>query len=108
RWTADSDDEDEASDPDEPEWMHEERERARRIVEGGDRYVAIDRIETNRAYRFMVDFIYTLKNEDMRNRLARAIEGRGGVRPLQQCLCQAWAARQVVCLRARSPVGRGP
>lgn len=61
-----------------PEWMREALAEADRVERGhGARYVAVPRDETHEAYRDMADFIPTIADERLRERLADAIDGRG-------------------------------
>ena len=61
-----------------PDWMHDALEEADRVERGfGTRYVAVPRDETHEAYRDMEDFILTVGDERLRERLSDAIDGRG-------------------------------
>jgi hypothetical protein len=72
----------------EPEWIRKERELARRIDEGGDRYRDIEPIESYEAYRYMEDFIRTVDDEEIRGRVAGAIGGRGAFRKFKDVLAK--------------------
>ncbi len=93
---------------DEPDWIRQERETARRINEGGDRYREIEPLDSHEAYRFMEAFIDTLDNAKLRDGLTRAIQGRGAFRHFKDALSdhnllERWAAfeqeRYLQCAR---------
>jgi len=73
-------------DREEPKWMREQRELARKVAEGGDRYESIEQMETHEAYRFMRDFIGQVDHPELRDRLHRAISGRGAFRYFKDTL----------------------
>jgi Uncharacterised protein family (UPF0158) len=61
-----------------PDWMRDVLEEADRVERGfGTRYVRVPRDATHEAYRDMQDFILTLGDECLRERLSDAIDGRG-------------------------------
>ncbi len=81
----------------EPDWVVTERELGRRIQEGGERYVGIEPFDSHEAYRFMQDFIGTVDDAKLRERLHRAISGRGAFRYFKDTLADhkmldAWYA----------------
>src|SRR5919199_5536889 len=58
--------------------MRDALEEADRVERGfGTRYVRVPRDETHEAYRDMEDFILTVGDERLRERLSDAIDGRG-------------------------------
>jgi hypothetical protein len=61
-----------------PDWQREALEEADRVERGlGTRYITLPRDETHDAYRDMEDFVTTVTDERLRERLADAIDGRG-------------------------------
>ena len=61
-----------------PDWMREVLEEADRVERGfGTRYVRVPQYETHEAYRDMEDFILTVGDERLRERLSNAIDGCG-------------------------------
>ncbi len=61
-----------------PDWQREALAEADRVERGfGTRYVAIPRDDAHDAYRAMEDFIGTVDDERLRERLSDAIDGRG-------------------------------
>lgn len=62
------------------EWMQEEMKVAYDIVEHDDNYRELPTSFDINEYQMMEDFCFTVKNEKMRNRLLRAINGRGAFR----------------------------
>ena len=61
-----------------PDWIRDALEEADRVERGfGTRYVQVPRDETHEAYRDMEDFILTVGDERLRERLSDAIDGRG-------------------------------
>ena len=61
-----------------PDWQREALEEADRVERGfGTRYVVVPRNDTHDAYSDMEDFVATVTDERLRERLADAIDGRG-------------------------------
>ncbi len=61
-----------------PDWQRETLEEADRVERGfGTRYVAIPRDDAHDAYRDMDDFIPTVGDGRLQERLSDAIDGRG-------------------------------
>ena len=61
-----------------PDWMRDVLAKADRVERGvGTRYVRVPRDETHKAYRDMENFILTVGDERLRERLSDAIDGRG-------------------------------
>ncbi len=73
-----------------PEWQRESVELARRIEEGyGERYILIEPRNSSEGYRDMEGFIGTVKTRRLKDRLHRAIEGRGAFRRFRDTLADA-------------------
>jgi predicted nucleotidyltransferase len=69
------------------EWQKELVLEADRVETGyGSRYIAVPRADSSEAYRDMEDFIATVKDERMQDRLWQAIEGRGAFRRFKDLL----------------------
>lgn len=69
------------------DWEAEEVQQADAVESGfGTRYVKVPPVETRDAYRDMEDFIDTMTNERLRDRLADAIRGRGAFRRFKNVL----------------------
>ena len=61
-----------------PEWVQHELQIAEQVEEGyGTRYVQLPHDDSREAYRDMERFISTVRNDRLRDRLWRAIQGRG-------------------------------
>src|SRR5919202_2779090 len=61
-----------------PDWMRDVLAEADRVERGfGTRYIRVPRDETHDAYRDMEDFILTVGDERLRERLSDAIDERG-------------------------------
>ena len=70
-----------------PDWRKESLRQADEVEAGyGKRYVSVPRAEAHQDYRDMEDFIATVENERLRDRLWRAIEGRGAFRYFRDVL----------------------
>ncbi len=70
-----------------PEWMRELVQAAALVEEGfGARYVEIPRDDTSDAYRDMEDFIATVGDGRLQDRLWQAIRGRGAFRRFKDLL----------------------
>ena len=61
-----------------PDWQREALEEADRVERGfGTRYIAVPRDDSHDAYRDMEDFVASVTDERLRERLADALDGRG-------------------------------
>jgi hypothetical protein len=69
-----------------PDWMQETIEDARRIATAAHRYVEIPSQDSHEGFRDMQDFIGTVGNESLRERLWDAIQGRGAFRRFRDIL----------------------
>jgi hypothetical protein len=70
-----------------PEWQHDALTVARAVEESyGTRHVAVPKVESHEAYRDMEDFIATVRNPLLQERLYRAISGRGAFRYFKDAL----------------------
>ncbi len=70
-----------------PKWQQEALAVARAVEEGyGTRYLAIPKVESHEAYRDMEEFIATVANPRLQERLYRAIDGRGAFRYFKDVL----------------------
>jgi len=70
-----------------PDWQREALAEANRVERGfGTRYVAIPRDDAHDAYRAMEDFIGTVDDERLRERLSDAIDGRGAFNRFKRVL----------------------
>jgi hypothetical protein len=77
------------------DWMKGAIEEARQVEEGyGTRYIQIPQADTHEDYRDMERFISTVRNSDLRDRLWRAIEGRGAFRYFKDVLADHSAERE--------------
>lgn len=63
-----------------------DRDISQRIGENPDRYALIPPIPSREAHGHMEDFIYTIEDEDLRDRLGHAIRGRGAFRRFKDVL----------------------
>jgi hypothetical protein len=69
-----------------PDWQQEDVMVANEIGDGfSSRYLAIPQRETREAYQIMRDFIVTVEDEGLADRLWNAISGRGAFRCLSRC-----------------------
>ena len=69
------------------DWIKDELRRIDQVEAGfGSRYIAIPRIESGDAYRDMEDFITTIGEERLQDRLWDAIRGRGAFRRFKDVL----------------------
>ena len=91
-----------------PDWMREVLEEADRVERGfGTRYVRVPRDETHEAYGDMANFILTVGDERLRERLSDAIDGRGAFGRFKQVLSthdderERWFAFRDTRLRER-------
>ncbi len=70
-----------------PDWQREALEEADHVERGvGTRYVAVPRDETHDAYRDMEDFILTVGDKHLRERLADGIDGRAAFNRFKRVL----------------------
>ena len=70
-----------------PDWQQDARAVARAVEEGSStRYTAIPKVEGHEAYRDMEDFIATVANLRLQERLYRAIGGHGAFRYFENVL----------------------
>jgi Uncharacterised protein family (UPF0158) len=78
-----------------PDWQKEAVLEAHRVEEGfGERYRELPLVETHDAYEDMEDFIETLKDESLQERLWQAIRGRGAFRYFKDVLADYPQARE--------------
>ena len=72
-----------------PDWQQEDVLVANEIGDGfSSRYLAIPQRETHEAYQIMRDFILTVEDERLADRLWNAISGRGAFRYFKDVLAQ--------------------
>jgi hypothetical protein len=70
-----------------PEWEQEAMLEANEVESGyGARYIAIPQGDSDTGYGDMEDFIFTVEDDDLRNRLFAAIRGRGAFRRFKDLL----------------------
>ena len=70
-----------------PDWQQDALAVARAVEEGSStRYIAIPKVEGHEAYRDMEDFIATVANPRLQERLYRAISGHGAFRDFKDVL----------------------
>jgi hypothetical protein len=70
-----------------PEWQKEALLEADQVEAGyGTRYIAVPEADSNEGYRDMEDFIATVRDERLQDRLWRAIGGRGAFRRFKDVL----------------------
>jgi hypothetical protein len=70
-----------------PQWMQEAVAEAAQVEAGyGTRYIAVPRAESRDGYRDMEDFIPTVPDHRLQDRLWRAIRGRGAFRRFKDVL----------------------
>ncbi len=70
-----------------PEWQQDALAAAREVEEGyGERYIAIPKVDSREAYRDMEEFVATVRNPALQQRLYRAISGRGAFRYFKDVL----------------------
>jgi hypothetical protein len=70
-----------------PEWMQESVQEAADVEDGyPDRYIAVPRAESRDGYEDMEEFIETIQADSLRERLWRAIDGRGAFRGFKNVL----------------------
>ena len=70
-----------------PDWQREQLQNADRIEAGlGDRFVSIQSEDSHEGYRDMEAFIATVRSRRLRERLERAISGRGAIRYFKDVL----------------------
>ncbi len=76
-------------------WMQEEIKKARQVEEGyRTRYIRIPEEDSHEAYRDMEHFITTVRDDRLRDRLWRAISGRGAFRYFRDVLAEYPAERE--------------
>ena len=86
---------DEPPDEELPDWMQHDVEIARQVEEGyGTRYTSIPEADSHEGYRDMERFISTVRNPRLRDRLWRAIAGRGAFRHYKDVLADHPAERE--------------
>lgn len=72
-----------------PAWMKDMVKDAEALLnDGRGRFVEIPKIQSYEAYGFMESFIETIQNEKIRNRLFRAIQGRGAFRRFKDTISE--------------------
>jgi hypothetical protein len=78
-----------------PDWQKEELLEADRVESGyGTRYIRVPRADSHEGYRDMQDFIYTVEEESLQDRLWRAISGRGAFRYFKNVLADRYRERK--------------
>jgi hypothetical protein len=75
-------------------WQREELELARRIVADNERFIRIPQGDSGEAYRVMEDFIPTVRDRRLREKLSVAIAGKGAFRRFKDVLLGHPDARQ--------------
>ena len=86
--------EEESEDGKLPEWQGEEPELARRVLADDGRFVPIPTTDSTESYRVMEEFIETVRDERLREKLAIAIEGKGAFRRFKDVLLNYPEARE--------------
>jgi hypothetical protein len=72
-----------------PEWEKDAVIEADRVERGyGSRYIGVPEADPHEGYRDMEDFITTIKDERLQDRLWRAIRGRGAFRRFKDVLAE--------------------
>ncbi len=91
-----------------PEWEKDTAIEADQVERGyGLRYIGVPEADPHEGYRDMEDFIATIKDERLQDRLWRAIQGRGAFRRFKDVLAehfheeQRWFEYKDACLRRR-------
>jgi hypothetical protein len=91
-----------------PEWEKDTVIEADQVERGcGSRYIGVPEADPHEGYRDMEDFIATIKDERLQDRLWRAIQGRGAFRRFKDVLAehfheeQRWFEYKDACLRRR-------
>jgi hypothetical protein len=70
-----------------PEWMQDSVQEAADVEVGNpDRYIEVPRAESRDGYEDMEEFIETVRADSLRDRLWRAIDGRGAFRAFKNVL----------------------
>lgn len=70
-----------------PEWAQEAVQEADQIEAGhGSRFIRVPQADSHEGYRDMEDFICTVENQRLQDRLGRAISGRGAFRYFKDVL----------------------
>lgn len=77
------------SEPEIPDWMHDEMENLFEIVlDNTDRYVRIPERDRFTAYKTMQEFIDTLNDEDLKEKLMIALDGKRAFRRFKDVLIE--------------------
>jgi hypothetical protein len=77
------------------DWVQEALQETRQVEEGcGTRYVSISQADSHEDYRDMERFISTVRDGHLRERLWKAIEGRGAFRYFKDVLAESPAERE--------------
>jgi hypothetical protein len=72
-----------------PEWQQHELLQADQVEAGcGSRYIGVPTADSHEGYRDMEDFIFTLRDERLQERLWEAIRGRGAFRRFKDVLAR--------------------
>ena len=72
-----------------PEWMKEEVIDAEAVLSDEKRrFVEIPKISSHEAYEFMEEFVSNIKDERIRDRLFRAIQGKGAFRRFKDTISE--------------------
>lgn len=70
-----------------PEWMHAALRQADQVEQGyGSRYIDVPSADSREGYQHMEDFIDTVQDADLQDRLWNAIRGRGAFRRFKDVL----------------------
>jgi len=70
-----------------PDWMKEILPAAREIAEETGRYYAVPKIPSYEIYNLMEEFAETMSDVKLRNKLLRALNGRGAFGRFKDVLC---------------------
>jgi hypothetical protein len=72
-----------------PEWMKEMADDAEAMLnDEKGRFVEIPKISSHEAYEFMENFLWGIKDEKIKDRLLRAIQGRGAFRRFKDTISE--------------------
>jgi hypothetical protein len=78
-----------------PDWQRERIQDANRVEAGSSsRYIDIPSESSHEGYRDMEDFIFTVRNPRLQERLERAISGRGAFRYFKDAILDYPAERE--------------
>lgn len=72
-----------------PDWMEDMVEQAKALMDDDKgRFVDIPKISSDEAYRVMEDFILSIEDKNIRNKLSAAIRGRGAFRRFKDTISE--------------------